>query len=156
MRIKRDIINKFKEWKDAENPCRGKGRKLCQWKKYCCVQRTLPTQEPHTFLVSQFTAKLRNVSLSLALSGVGCEMVAQIIISYSRDTYRLFSFFYRQRQCKSNTMKFLQLLRCRRDSASRMQWSPFNCWGAACLIQISCSNRYVLKNIRRDFVQCRL
>ena len=33
-----------------------------------CVQRTLPTQEPHTFLVSQFTAKLRNVSLSLALS----------------------------------------------------------------------------------------
>ena len=50
MRIKRDIINKFKEWKDAENPCRGRGRKLCQWKKYCCVQRTLPTQEPHTFL----------------------------------------------------------------------------------------------------------
>ena len=82
MRIKRDIINKFKEWKDAENPCRGKGRKLCQWKKYCCVQRTLPTQEPHTFLVSQFTAKLRNVSLSLALSRVGYEMVEQIIISY--------------------------------------------------------------------------
>ena len=106
MRIKRDIINKFKEWKDAENPCRGKGRKLCQWKKYCCVQRTLPTQEPHTFLVSQFTAKLRNVSLSLALSRVGCEMVAQIIISYSRDTYRLFLFFYRQRQCKPNAMKF--------------------------------------------------
>ena len=106
MRIERDIINKFKEWKDAENPCRGKGRKLCQWKKYCCVQRMLPTQEPHTFLVSQFTAKLRNVSLSLALSGVGCEMVAQIIISYSRDTYRLFLFFYRQRQCKSNAMKF--------------------------------------------------
>ena len=68
MRIERDIINKFKEWKDAENPCRSKGRKLCQWKKYCCVQRTLPTQEPHTFLVSQFTAKLRNVGLSLALS----------------------------------------------------------------------------------------
>ena len=111
MRIERDIINKFKELKDAENPCRDKGRKLCQWKKYCCVQRTLPTQEPHTFLVSQFTAKLRNVSLSLALSGVGCEMVAQIIISYSRDTYRLFLFFYRQRQCKPNAMKSLQLLR---------------------------------------------
>ena len=60
----------------------------------------------HTFLVSQFTAKLRNVSLSLALSRVGCEMVAQIIISYSRDTYRLFLFFYRQRQCKPNAMKF--------------------------------------------------
>ena len=52
MRIKRDIINKFKEWKDAENPCRGKGRKLCQWKKYCCVQRTLPTQEAY---VSRFS-----------------------------------------------------------------------------------------------------
>ena len=113
MRIKRDIINKFKEWKDAENPCRGKGRKLCQWKKYCCVQRTLPTQEPHTFLVSQFTAKLRNVSLSLALSRVGYEMVEKIIISYSRDTYRLFLFFYRQRQCKPNAMKSLQLLRRR-------------------------------------------
>ena len=60
----------------------------------------------YTFLVSQFTAKLRNVSLSLALSRVGCEMVAQIIISYSRDTYRLFLFFYRQRQCKPNAMKF--------------------------------------------------
>ena len=113
MRIKRDIINKFKEWKDAENPCRGKGRKLCQWKKYCCVQRALPTQEPHTFLVSQFTAKLRNVSLSLALSRVGYEMVEKIIISYSRDTYRLFLFFYRQRQCKPNAMKSLQLLRRR-------------------------------------------
>ena len=125
MRIKRDIINKFKEWKDADNPCRGKGRKLCQWKKYCCVQRTLPTQEPHTFLVSQFTAKLRNVSLSLALSGVGCEMVAQIIISYSRDTYRLFLFFYRQRQCKSNAMKFSSIAEAQpvlfKDSASRTQ-----------------------------------
>ena len=125
MRIERDIINKFKEWKDAENPCRSKGRKLCQWKKYCCVQRTLPTQEPHTFLVSQFTAKLRNVSLSLALSGVGCEMVEQIIISYSRDTYHLFSFFYRQRQCKSNAMKFSLIAEAPpvlfKDSASRMQ-----------------------------------
>ena len=125
MRIKRDIINKFKEWKDAENPCRGKDRKLCQWKKYCCVQRTLPTQEPHTFLVSQFTAKLRNVSLSLALSGVGYEMVEQIIISYSRDTYRLFPFFYRQRQCKSNAKKFSSIAEVQpvlfKDSASRTQ-----------------------------------
>ena len=125
MRIKRDIINKFKEWKDAENPCRGKGRKLCQWKKYCCVQRTLSTQEPHTFLVSQFTAKLRNVSLSLALSGVGYEMVEQIIISYSRDTYCLFPFFYRQRQCKSNAKKFSSIAEVQpvlfKDSASRTQ-----------------------------------
>ena len=80
MRIKRDIINKFKEWKDAENPCRGKGRKLCQWKKYCCVQRTLPTQEPHTFLVSQFTAKLWDACMPFTFSRMVHEMVAQIIV----------------------------------------------------------------------------